>query len=228
MRGKSRRPSPALVIAIVALFVALGGTGYAASQINGKSLKNNSVPGKKLKNKTVAAGKVKPDTLTGAQIQESTLGTVPSASTAASAANATNAANAANANTLGGKSASDFATAKAEPVRIVGASGQPQFNEGWGLGGGEQVPGFWKDPFGTVYLQGQAGRDFGSEDVIFTLPPGYRPTENSYFSTYPSGGSGTVAIAVLANGDVELFNLAEPSDDNFVGLGGVVFRAAGS
>jgi hypothetical protein len=222
MRGNSRRPSPALVISMIALFVALGGTGYAASQLNGKSLKNNSVPGKKLKNKTITAGKVKPDTLTGAQIKESTLGTVASASTA------TNAANAANATTLDGKPASDFATAKAEPVRIVGASGQPQFNEGWGVGGSEQVPGFWKDPFGTVYLQGQAGRDSGSEDVIFTLPPGYRPTENSYFSTYPSGGSGTVAIAVLANGDVELFNLAEPSDDGFVGLGGIVFRAAGS
>lgn len=222
MRGKSRRPSPALVIAMIALFVALGGTGYAASQLNGKSLKNNSVPGKKLKNKTITGAKVKPDALTGTEIKESTLGTVPSATSAV------NATNAGNATTLGGKPASDFATASAEPVRIVGAPGQPAFREGWGVGGDEQVPGFWKDPFGTVYLQGQAGRSSGSEEVIFTLPPGYRPTNNSYFSTYPSGGTGTAAIAVLPNGDVELFNLEDPADDNFVGLGGVVFRAAGS
>lgn len=216
MRGKSRRPSPALVIAMIALFVALGGTGYAASQLNGKSLKNNSVPGKKLKNKTVTGAKVKPNTLTGAQINEASLGTVPSASSAA------------NATTLAGKPASDYAAAKAEPVRIVGASGQPQFREGWGVGGDEQAPGFWKDPFGTVYLQGQAGRSSGSEDVIFNLPPGYRPTNNSYFSTYPSGGTGDVSIAVFPNGDVELFGFSESGDDGFVGLGGIVFRAAGS
>lgn len=219
MRGKFRRPSPALVIAMIALFVALGGTGYAASQLNGKSLKNGSVTGKKLKNKTITGAKVKPDTLTGQQIKESSLGTVPSAA---------NATNAVNATTLAGKPASDYASPKAEPVRIVGASGQPPFQSGWSAAGTEQVPGFWKDPFGTVYLQGQAGRNSGSERVIFTLPPGYRPTDTSYFSTYPSGGTGTAAIAVLANGEVELFNLEEPGDDEFVGLGGVVFRAAGS
>lgn len=216
MLGKNRRPSPALVISVLALFVALGGTGYAASQINGKTLKNNSVTGKKLKNKTITGGKVKPNSLTGAQINESSLGTVPSATSAANAA------------TLDGRSAATFAAAKAEPVHIVGAPGQPLFNTGWGVGGSEQVPGFWKDPFGTVYLQGQAGRESGGESTIFTLPPGFRPSDNSYFSTYPSGGDGTVAIAVLATGEVELFGLEEPSDEGFVGLGGIVFRAAGS
>ena len=225
MRGSNRRPSPALVISMIALFVALGGTGYAATQINGKTLKNNSVPGKKLKNKTVTGGKVKPNSLTGAQINESSLGTVPSASHAATATSATNAANAA---TLDGRTAASFAAAKAEPVRIVGAPGQPAFESGWGPGGSEQVPGFWKDPFGTVYLQGQAGRTSGTNTTIFTLPPGYRPTDNSYFATYPSGGDGDVSIAVNANGEVTLFDFSEPGDDGFVGLGGIVFRAAGS
>ena len=32
---KFATPSPALVIAVIALFVALGGTGYAASQVGG-------------------------------------------------------------------------------------------------------------------------------------------------------------------------------------------------
>jgi hypothetical protein len=31
----SRRPSPALVIALIALFISLGGTVYAASKISG-------------------------------------------------------------------------------------------------------------------------------------------------------------------------------------------------
>jgi hypothetical protein len=53
-----------MVVALLALFVALGGSGYAAVQ-----LKNNSVPGKKLKRNSV----------TGKQVKESTLGTVPRA-----------------------------------------------------------------------------------------------------------------------------------------------------
>lgn len=219
MRAENRRPSPALVISVLALFVALGGTGYAASQINGKSLKNNSVPGKKLKNGSVTGGKVKSDSLTGGQINESSLGTVPSS---------TNAAHATNAATLDGRSAGSFATAKAEPVHIVGTPGQPQFGPGWEKACCEQVPGFWKDPFGTVYLQGQAARASGSNNVIFTLPPGFRPTENSYFATYAAGGGGDMTIAVHADGDVELRGFSEPGDDKFLGLGGVVFRAAGS
>ena len=218
MRESNRRPSPALVISMIALFVALGGTGYAATQINGKTLKNNSVTGKKLKNKTVTGAKVKPNTLTGTQINESSLGVVP---------NAGHATTAANASTLDGRAASSFAAAKAEPVHIVGAPGETPFGSGWGPAG-EQVPGYWKDPFGTVYLQGHAEHFSGTDDTIFTLPPGFRPVDNSYFSTYPSGGDGTVAIAVFADGEVELRGIEDPGDENFVGLGGIVFRAAGS
>lgn len=85
---------PATVLALIALFAALGGTGYAASTvINGKTIKNKSIAGKKLKNKTVTAAKVKGNTLTGKQINEAKLGTVPSAANAGNAVNATNAAN---------------------------------------------------------------------------------------------------------------------------------------
>lgn len=94
MHRKSKfRISPASLLALVALFVALGGTSYAAIQINGKDLKNKSVPGKKLKNKTIAGAKVKDNTLTGKQINELKLGAVPNATNATNAVNATNAAN---------------------------------------------------------------------------------------------------------------------------------------
>ena len=72
-RAFARRPSPAMVVALVALFVALGGSGYAAVQLSGKNIKNRSIAGKKLKN----------NTLTGRQIRESRLGTVPRAREAA-------------------------------------------------------------------------------------------------------------------------------------------------
>lgn len=63
------RPSPALGVALVALFVALGGTGYAVTKLNGRFLVNRSVP----------AVKVKYNALGGAEINEANLGKVPAA-----------------------------------------------------------------------------------------------------------------------------------------------------
>ena len=64
MRNRITRPSPALVISIVALFVALGGTGYAAVQlpkasVGAKHLKKNSVSSAKVKNSSLLLGDFK-------------------------------------------------------------------------------------------------------------------------------------------------------------------------
>jgi hypothetical protein len=95
------------VIAVIALFIALGGAAYAGSKLNGKNIVNASIGGGKLKNETITARQIKKGTITGAQIQErsissntinlSTLGTVPSANTANSATKATSASTAASA-----------------------------------------------------------------------------------------------------------------------------------
>lgn len=55
--------SPASVLALIALFVALGGVSYAAVTINGNAIQNNSIPGAKLKNGAVTNAKVKANTL---------------------------------------------------------------------------------------------------------------------------------------------------------------------
>jgi hypothetical protein len=81
-----------MVVALIALFVALGGSSYAALTINGKNIKNGSIAGKKLKNRTITQKKVKKNTLGGTVINESKLGQVPSAANADNAANAANAA----------------------------------------------------------------------------------------------------------------------------------------
>ena len=47
------RPAPATVIASAALFVSLGGVGYAAATIGSAPIKNNSVQGKDIKNGTI-------------------------------------------------------------------------------------------------------------------------------------------------------------------------------
>jgi hypothetical protein len=96
MREGIWRQSPALVVAGLALFVALGGTVYAAKQakLNGKAIKAKSLPGNRLALRSVPANRLKPGVLkdarlagpaghagllTGADIDELTLGLVPSA-----------------------------------------------------------------------------------------------------------------------------------------------------
>jgi hypothetical protein len=75
---KVRLPSPAMVVALLALFVAMGGSVYAASKINGTTVKKNSLPGNRIKKNSV----------TGTQVNESTLGAVSSASNATHATTA--------------------------------------------------------------------------------------------------------------------------------------------
>lgn len=52
------RPSPATAIALLALFVALGGPAEAARLINGKSIKKGTLPGSALKGGSVAGSKL--------------------------------------------------------------------------------------------------------------------------------------------------------------------------
>ena len=68
-RLRKSRPSPAMIVAIVALIVALGGTAIAAQTINGGAIKKQTIGGGKLKQKT----------LTGFQINTNKLGVVPAA-----------------------------------------------------------------------------------------------------------------------------------------------------
>ena len=68
-KPKLRRPSPAMVVAIVALIAALGGTAYAAKQSNGGAIMKQSIGGGRLKKKT----------LTVFQINTNKLGVVPAA-----------------------------------------------------------------------------------------------------------------------------------------------------
>jgi hypothetical protein len=114
-----RLPSPAMVVACIALAVALGGTSYAAiklprNSVGTKQLQKNavvatklsarSVGPQKLQNNAVTTRSVKDNQLTGAKVVESTLEKVPSSSSADIASNA---------NTVGGYMVRRFATAVA-------------------------------------------------------------------------------------------------------------------
>jgi hypothetical protein len=62
-KGKRARPSPAMIVAIVALVVGLGGTSFAAvklgkNSVKAKNLKSNSVTEKKIKDGAVSLAKL--------------------------------------------------------------------------------------------------------------------------------------------------------------------------
>jgi len=81
----SRRPSPALIVAVIALIAALAGGAVALpgnNKVDKNDIKRNAVKGKQ----------VKDNALKGADVDESTLGRVPSAASAATTERAASAA----------------------------------------------------------------------------------------------------------------------------------------
>ncbi len=97
MWRRVRVPSPAMVVALAALFVALGGSATAAVLITGGNIKNGTIRGIDIRNGGLTGLDVKNNTVVGADVRESSLGQVPAA------------ANAVNAGTLDGLDSSNLA-----------------------------------------------------------------------------------------------------------------------
>ncbi len=129
-----------MIVACAALFVALGGVGYAAATIGSAQIKNNSIRGKDIRNSTITgkdvknssltgsdiknsslAGRdVKNNSLTGSDVSESTLGTVPSATNAGNAANANSVSTLVNFPVQKAAAAADLASAPEIPIGSKG------------------------------------------------------------------------------------------------------------
>ncbi len=233
---RSRLPQPsaklATGLAFVALMVALGGTTYAAlklpkNSVGSKQLKKNSVTGAKIKKDAVTGAKVKDGSLSGKDINLAQLGTVPSAQTA---------------NSL----------AAPEPVHLVGAPGEPGFENGssnlGGFAGINLKPvGFFKDHDGVVHLQGFATLGIsGSIGAIFSLPPGFRPANGQVaifnaFCIPVAGGkcesdsegdtneydSVAVTGANVSIGPIVLNGAVASAPGTGISLDGITFRAEG-
>lgn len=102
MRRLRGRLTYANAMATIAVFIALGGSAYAAlrvppDSVGTRQIKAGAVTTGKLANESVTAAKVAEHSLTGQDVDLSALGTVPQAA---------NAENAANANTVGRHAAS--------------------------------------------------------------------------------------------------------------------------
>jgi len=116
------RPSPAMIVACIALAVALGGTSYAAVQlpknsvgarqlkknaitapkirrnaVTGAKVLNNSITGAKVLNNSITGAKVLNNSITGADVNEATMAQVPSAANASHATSADQATSASSA-----------------------------------------------------------------------------------------------------------------------------------
>ena len=218
MRRIRSKLTYANVMVTILAFVVLGGaTAFAAGK-----LAKNSVGTKQIKNGSVTGIKIKKGTITGTNINLAKLGTVPSATTALTANSSTTAGTA-------------NALAALEPVRLVGASGQPPFLDGasnYGTAGiNFQTVGFYKDHDGIVHLRGAA--TVGKEEnplagLIFQLPAGYRPASGvaEVFTGYEKSfvlvfGSGTTVAGHNVEGDV----LTAQEEGKAAILGGITFRA---
>lgn len=147
-----RRPSPAMAVALLALFVALGGVSYGVAtgsidsreiknntirtkdirnnDIRSKDIRNSTVTGRDIKTGTIAGSDVKNDTLTGSDVNESTLGLVPGANLANLANRANSAASVDKLKTVGSykkvsstASNADEATARAAATEVPLISG---------------------------------------------------------------------------------------------------------
>jgi hypothetical protein len=223
------RPSPALVVAVIALLVALGGTGYAAMRVPANSvgtrqLRDGAVTRSKIRTGAVTSAGVKNRSLTGTDINLKKLGTVPEAN---SASRAVVAGAAPPRGRAGGRLTGVYPNpgiAPAEPVRLIGAAGEPAFDPQWSnVGPGFTPAGFYKDPFGTVHLQGDVQRTAtGTDAVMFLLPQDYCPTGG--IADFPAyGDGGTAAGVAVRSSDCAVVYVAGKT--TFLGLGAISFRA---
>jgi hypothetical protein len=212
MKRRLRAPSPALVISLLALFIALGGTSYAAI-----ALPKNSVGTKQLKKNAVTGPKIKNGAVTKTKINTSGL-TVPNATNATNATTATNALN------LGGVPASKYIQGPVEAVHAVGTTGNPAFGTNWAnLGGGFQTTDFYKDPLGIVHLEGDLQHTGnGNGETVFTLPAGYQPSMIERFVVQGNGDSNSATLEVGTDGRVAMWGVTA-TGSNYT-LNGVTFR----
>jgi hypothetical protein len=192
---RPRRPSPALVVSTIALFVSIGGIGWAAATIGTNDIKNAAVTAKKLHKGAVTTKKIRKQAVTGAKVDEASLGQVPSAATASS-------------------------LTPAEAYHEIGTPGQPAFRSGSrNFGQGFSTAAFFRDHEGIVHLKGTVTANIFT--VVFTLPAGYRPAQRLFMPTIAT--SAASAVLIEPDGDVQV--RGGPGANNNYTLDSITFRA---
>lgn len=73
MARRMKPPSPALIVALIALFAAIGGVGYAASKIGTQDIEKGAVTAKKLDKGAVTAPKIEKRAVRSPQVRDGSL-----------------------------------------------------------------------------------------------------------------------------------------------------------
>jgi hypothetical protein len=107
-----------------------------------------------------------------------------------------------------------------EDTRVVGAAGQPAFQNSWVNFDSGRVAGFYRDR-GRVYLEGLI-KTGASASVAFTLPDGYRPVATTHIVSMTSAGA--CDLWIYANGNIEPHDIGGSSVSTWCSLYGVSFR----
>ncbi len=191
----TRRPSPAIVVAILALVAALAGTAIAGTNVLTKPVSKKVV--KKIATKQVK--KLAPG------LAVASANTAGHAGAADTAGRANVADTAGDANALGGQPPGAYALSDNPPFREVGAPGEPLFESNCQNhpATGFSTAAFYKDSTGIVHLKGLVACPATGVQTAFTLPPGYRPSQAALMPIYgPSGYA--IESFILTGGEVRI------------------------
>ena len=234
--GLGERVTYANVTATLALFIALGGVGYAASK-----LPKDSVGSKQIRENAIKASEQAPNSVDGSNLMDASIGaddlgpsSVGSGSIADGAVgsddlgpDSVNSGKIADGSVAPGDLAADQATVAPTLENCVGVTP-------WAIGGGGSAPGYWMDAHRIVHLQGAVScpGDATEGGTIFSMPQAYRPQIQSTVVRFGVlGGNVSMAqVAVITTASGALLVYDAPNDsvvDNFVNLDGVTYRAVG-
>jgi hypothetical protein len=201
-----RRPTPALVIALLALFISLSGVSYGVAtsfidsreiknneirsldirdnQIRSRDIRNNEVSGIDIRNSTVQSRDIAINGVRGEDVKEDTLAKVPSALLADSATKATSA------DDVGGVTmrriaySAEVGTGFAEILNLGGLKLEARCNAG-------------------PVLQVRANPEVANSEITGWFPPGpdplrdldLDPGDNAVVVSDPASGPGVITFA---------------------------------
>jgi hypothetical protein len=172
MQKRRFTPSPAFVVSLIALFVALGGTSYAAIT----ALPTNSVGTAQLKNNAVTKAKINDDAVTASKINSSAAGAVKVVGAAGAPAY------------QNGWGASG-----------EGDEGVSFYKDAFGV---VHFQGSATSGIAVAPQRGASAHNKAViVNTLFTLPAGYRPNGDLWFAAYGGAGSAAY-IEVASNGTV--------------------------